>query len=161
VSVDPRRERFSCRATKRPSHVPSQLRLDGKPTKSSNRHTSTHIPFASECLRQSGPSYRQNRSFLHSRHDECVSHPCGQARTKSTSQVLSSSITGIASAQAELKSFIIHRLPRYISPIGVDKLGLWAYVGVQNGGSRVSHSTAMASGSVPGALDIQGKEARS
>jgi hypothetical protein len=161
VSADPRRERFSCGATKRRSHVPSHLGLDGKPTKSSNRHTSTQTPFASECLRQSGPSYRQNRSFSHSPRLECVSRPCGGARTKSTSQELPSGITSPAFAQAEPKSFIIHRLPRYISCIGVDKLGLWAYVDAQTGGSMGSRSTARTSGSVPGTLDIQGKEARS
>jgi hypothetical protein len=85
----------------------------------------------------------------------------GPANTKSILLALRKRTAYAAVGPLRLNLLTLHELPSIASLKPLTKVVSTRYAGVQAGGLRCGDSAANASGSVPGALDNQGKEARS
>ncbi len=143
------------------SRVLRWIGLDGKPTRVSNRNASMVSSFAAEWLARLGPFHRANCLFALSPQFGRVTPLCDGAQANSTARRLPNGIAGMPFGLIAPKPFSLHGLPSAACRTGIDKMGFWGYAGKQNGGSKCGDSASRASGSVPGTLNNQRREARS
>jgi hypothetical protein len=127
------------------------IEVDGKPSRVSNRNTETVTLSAAEWFAQLAPFNRDASLFLF----------LPQPRSFSTVLRLPNPYASAAPDRSAPKLFGLHELPSVTKRIALTTAGSPGYAGIRKGGSRCGDSAARASGSVPGTLDIQGKEARS
>jgi hypothetical protein len=151
-------------AEPRSAHSSSRLLqpigVDGKPTRLSNGNTQTASFSAAERFAQFAPFNRDASLFPQQRGSfaPLCDYP---AWTKSTLRTLPNGIASTAPGRLVLNLLSIHELASGARCMPLTKPVSTRYAGVQTGGSRCRDSAAKESGSVPGTLDIQGKEARS
>ena len=144
------------------SQVLDCIKVDGKPTRLSNRHTATAT---SSVAVWAGQLARFNRGassivcriqFWH-----CAALCDYPVWTESTIFKLPNGTAIRVLGGPANKLLSLHELPSVARYMPLTKAVSTRYAGVQAGGLRCGDSAAYASGSVPGALDNQGKEARS
>jgi len=136
--------------------------VDGKPTRSSNRNTGTATSSAAEWVPQLSPFSRDASLFPLPPPSECSAPLHDYAVWTKPTLITSSNGTAmrVLSSRAN-KLFSLHELPSVARYMPLTSALPTRYVGVQPGGSRYGDPAAKESGSVPGTLDNQGKEARS
>jgi len=150
------------RSTHRSSRVLRWLRMDGKPTRISNRNAPAANSFATEWFVQQAPFNRAASLFPLPPPSGCFAplhdYPVW---TKSALLTVSNGTAFRVPGRPDTKLFSVYELPSVARHMPLTKAVPTRYVGVQAGGSRCGDSAAKESGSVPGTLDNQGKEARS
>ena len=150
------------RSTDRSSRVLRWIGVDGKPTRISNRNAPTANSFATEWFVQPAPFNRDASLFP-------LPPPSGYFAplhdypvwTKSVLLTVSNGTAFRVPGRPATKLFSVHELPSVARYMPLTKVVPTRYAGVQAGGSRCGESAAKESGSVPGTLENQGKEARS
>ncbi len=151
---------------RRSEHGSSQalhfIGLDGKPTRISDRNMATATSPAARLFAQLAPFNRDASLFPLPPPSGCFAPPHDYpVWTKSTLLRLTNRTAIRVPGRPALNLLRLHGLLRSYRRIALTTAGSPGYAGIQNGGSRSGDSAAKASSSVPGALDIQGKEARS
>ena len=124
--------------------------------------TSTSTSFRGDCLARVEACDRANYLISLASQSVCLAPPgCGPACIKSILLVLRkrTACTSLGPPTPNLLS--LHELLSVARYMPLTSALPTRYVGVQPGGSRYGDSAAKESGSVPGTLDNQGKEARS
>jgi len=154
-------------AEPRSAHSSSQVPLynigaDGKPTRISNRNASTANSFAAEWFGQLAPFNREASLIPFPPQRGCFArlndYP---AWIKSTLPTLPNGTVRTVTVRPALNPFSLHELASGVRRKLLTKVNSTGYAGMQKGEPRCDHLVAKSSGSVPGALDNQGKEARS
>ena len=150
------------REGKNPAGALRQIGLVWKPTTISNWITATATSSAAEWFAQLAPFNRDTSPFRFPSKRGCFAPLCDYpVWTESTLLTLSSRIAIRVPGCPAIKLLSLHELPRVTRCMPLTKPVSTRYAGVQTGGSRCCDSAAKESGSVPGTLDNQGKEARS
>ena len=150
------------RSTDRSSRVLRWIGVDGKPTRISNRNAPTANSFATEWFAQLAPFKRDGSLFPSPRPSGCFAPLCDYPIwTKSVLLTVSNGTAFRVPGRPATKLFSVHELPSVARHTPLTKAVSMRYQGVQAGGSRCGDSAAKESGSVPGTLENQGKEARS
>jgi len=136
--------------------------LVGKQSGQSNNNVSG---LTSACLRlvrsASGLPDHTNRPCSLLLERACLAHLNRPTYTKSILQTLHERAAYATVGPLRPNLLSLHELPSVASLMPLTKVVSTRYAGVQAGGLRCGESAATISGSVPGTLDNQGKEARS
>ena len=141
------------------SRVLRCIEVDGKPTAVPNRNTATATSSVAEWFAQLAPFNRVTSLLRFSSQSRCFAPLCDYpAWTKSTLLTLSNGTPIRAPSRAVLKLLSLHELSSSLRSKPLTRAGPAGYAGIQKGGSRCGDSAARASGSVPGALENQGRE---
>jgi len=149
------------REGKNPAGALREIVLVWKPTTISHRNTATANSSATKWCARLGPFYRARLLLPLPPQRERISPLSDRAGTKSVLLTLPKGIASAALGAFRLKLLSLHELPSIARYMPLTKAVSTRYAGVQAGGLRCGDSAANASGSVPRALDNQGKEARS
>jgi len=149
------------REGKNPAGALREIVLVWKPTTLSHRNTATANSSATKWFARLGPFYRARLLLPLPPQRERISPLCDRAANKSVLLTLPKGIASAALGPFRLKLLSLHELPSVARYLPLTRALSTRYVGVQTGGSRCGDSAAKKSGSVPGTLDNQGKEARS
>ncbi len=136
--------------------------VDGKPTRLSTRNTAIATSFAAEWLAQLAPFGRDASLFPFPPRRACLVPLCDySAWTESTLLTLPSGTANTVPGRPAIKRLSLHELPSAANSKPLTKANSVGYAGILKDRSRCDESAGKTSGSVPGALDNQGKEARS
>lgn len=151
-----------------PRSAPSSSRelqcsgLDGKPTRISTRNTAIATSFAAEWFAQLDPFGRNASLFPFPPRRACLAPLCDySAWTESTLLTLPNGTAKAAPSRPVIKRMSLHELLSAANLKSLTKANSAGYAGILKDRSRCDESAGKTSGSVPGALDNQGKEARS
>ena len=138
------------------------IEVDGKPTRISNRNASSANSFAAKWFAQLAPVNRDPSLLPFPPQCGCFAPLCDYpAWTKTTLGALLNDTASTAPDRSVLKLLSLHELSSVARHMPLTKVVSPRYAGVQAGGLMCGDSAANSSGSVPGTLDNQGKEARS
>ncbi len=150
------------REGKNPAGALRQIGLVWKPTTISNWITATATSSAAEWFAQLAPFNRDTSPFRFPSKRGCFAPLCDYpAWTKSTLLTLSNRTEIRVLGRPAIKLLSLHGLLSIARYMPLTRALSTRYLGVQTGGSTYGDSAAKESGSVPGTLDNQGKEARS
>lgn len=157
---------MSTHAEPRRAHGSSRLVryivVDGKPTRLSNRHTATASSSVAGWAAQLARFNRRASSIVFAiQFWHCAAVCDYPAWTESAILTLPNGTAIRVPGRVAVKLLSLHELPSVASCTPLTKAVSARYAGVQAGGLRSGDSAAKSSGSVPGTLDNQGKEARS
>jgi len=150
------------RAGERPAEPIRRIWLVGKQSRNPNNNalklTSLcwQLVRSASCLRN-----HANCPFSPLMQRVYLAHLNGPAHTKSIRLELRKRTADAAVGPLRLNLLSLHELPSVASLKPLTKVVSTRYAGVQAGGLRCCDPAASMSGSVPGTLDNQGKEARS
>jgi hypothetical protein len=133
--------------------------VDGKPTKVSNRNSSTRSSFEAESVARLDASHHAGFLFPATRRCASFISPCVPALTKFTTLSFPNctSTRGLGGRPGKLLN--MQELTSTVTHTGIDKIGPRAYARIQKGESSCGRSTTKASSSVPGALVDPGERA--
>ena len=132
--------------------------VDGKPTTVSDWNASKRTSLPAEGFTLLVPFHHGCPQTLQHRWFASLRSP---TLTKSTRLTLPKGISPTTLSRLAGNSLNIHGLQRIanrIGRIGIDKIGPWAYKGIQKGRSRCSYLAAKTRTWVPGALVNHGRE---
>lgn len=148
-------EHFSCRTPRdkdSPSRVFRCIRLDGKPTRVSNRNALGRSSFVAERLARLDRFHHHCPLFSVTQQPSRFASLCSPALTRSTALTLLKRISPSSLGGLTSNPLRIHELQRSSIRIGIDKSGPQGYLGKQEGGLRWGTSVAKPSSSVSGTL---------
>ncbi len=150
------------RSTHRFSRVLRWIRVDGKPTRISNRNAPAANSFAIEWFVQPAPFNRDASLFPLPPPSGCFAPLHDYPVWIKPPFITSLNGTAIRMlGRPANKVLSLYELPSVARYMPLTKAVSTRYAGIQTGGSRCGDSAAKESGSVPGTLENQGKEARS
>jgi len=136
--------------------------VDGKPTGLSNRHTATRTSSVAGWAAQLARFNRRASSIAFPIQFWHCAAPCDYpAWTQSTTFKLPNGTPIRVPGRLAVKPLSLHELPSVARYMPLTKAVSTRYAGVLKDRSRCDEAAGKANGSVPGTLDIQGKEARS